>query len=141
MSTTTRASAASEAWVLMGRLFQVNKGRFFAIASEFDLSPPQMHALRALDANEPMPMSELASQMHCDNSNITGIIDRLEDRELVQRRPAEHDRRVKHLLLTERGAELRERLGAAMAQPPAQLEKLSTDEQRQLRDLLRKATS
>ncbi len=86
-------------------------------------------------------MSELASQMHCDNSNITGIIDRLEDRGLVQRRAAEHDRRVKHLLLTERGADLRERLGAAMAQPPAQLEKLSADEQRQLRDLLRKATS
>jgi DNA-binding MarR family transcriptional regulator len=141
MTATKQASAASEAWVLMGRLFQVNKSRFFAIASEFDLSPPQMHALRALDPETPMPMSDLAAELHCDNSNITGIIDRLEDRDLVQRRPAAHDRRVKHLVLTARGAELRERLGLAMAQPPAQLEKLSVAEQRQLRELLRKATS
>jgi DNA-binding MarR family transcriptional regulator len=122
----------------MGRLFQANKARYFAIASEFDLSPPQMHALHTLDPNEPMPMSELAALMHCDNSNITGIIDRLEDRDLVQRSPATHDRRVKHLVLTESGVDLRDRLAVAMAQPPAQLDALSAAEQRQLRDLLAK---
>ena len=34
-----------------------------------------------------MPMSELAEAMRCDNSNVTGIADRLEDRGLVERRP------------------------------------------------------
>src|SRR6478736_1876479 len=75
-----RVSPASEAWGLMFRLLQQSKRRFGAIASEFELSPPQVHALRLLDPDEPKPMSELAERLHCDNSNVTGIVDRLEDR-------------------------------------------------------------
>lgn len=139
MATTERSTAASEAWVLLSAVFQANKGRFFAVAGEFDLSPPQVIALRSLDHDAPKAMSSLASEMHCDNSNITGIIDRLEDRGLVQRRPAEHDRRVKHLVLTARGQEVRARLDQVLSQPPEQIERLTEGEQRQLRDLLRKA--
>src|SRR6478735_4521406 len=98
-----RVSPASEAWGLMFRLLQQSKRRFGAIASEFELSPPQVHALRLLDPDEPKPMSELAERLHCDNSNVTGIVDRLEDRGLVERRPAEHDRRVKMLAITPAG--------------------------------------
>ena len=39
-------------------------------------------------------MSELACALHCDNSNVTGIVDRLEDRGLSSVTRAEHDRRV-----------------------------------------------
>src|SRR5919204_5994412 len=92
-STTRRASPASEAWALMFELMHVSKQRFMAIASEFDLSPPQVMALRHLDPDEPKPMSELALALRCDNSNVTGIVDRLEDRGLVERRPGERDRR------------------------------------------------
>jgi DNA-binding MarR family transcriptional regulator len=91
----------------MFELIHLSKRRFMAIASEFDLSPPQVMALRQLDPDEPKPMSELAIALRCDNSNVTGIVDRLEDRGLVERRPAEHDRRVKMLLITERGAQIR----------------------------------
>jgi DNA-binding MarR family transcriptional regulator len=136
---TTKSSPASEAWVLLSKLFQANKGRFFAIAGEFELSPPQVIALRLLDEHEPRAMSALATEMHCDNSNITGIVDRLESRGLVERRAAQHDRRVKHLILTESGAQVRARLDQAMSQAPEQLERLSATDQRQLRDLLRKA--
>ena len=58
---------------------------------------------------------------------------------LVRRHPTTHDRRVKHLLLTERGVALRDQLQAAMSQPPEQIARLDAAEQRQLRDLLRKA--
>ena len=54
-------------------------------------------------------MGELANAMHCDNSNITGIVDRLEEKGLVERRPADHDRRVKLIAPTPEGASLRER--------------------------------
>jgi hypothetical protein len=43
-----------------------------AIASEFDLSPPQVMALRQLDPDEPKTMSELAIALRCDNSNVSG---------------------------------------------------------------------
>ena len=72
---------------------------------EFDLMPPQQMMLGLLD--EPRPMGELAQQMHCDNSNITGIVDRLSERGLVERRAAEGDRRVKLIALTDEGRELR----------------------------------
>ena len=44
------------------------------------------------------------ARAQCDNSNVTGIADRLEAAGLVERRPAEHDRRVKTLVLTRRRA-------------------------------------
>jgi DNA-binding MarR family transcriptional regulator len=141
MSTTAPAqtSAASEAWLLMSRLFQGNRGAFFAACADVGLSPPQALALRLLEPGKPTPMSELAGLMHCDNSNITGIVDRLESRALVTRQPATHDRRVKHLLVTEEGAAARERLEALMGQAPAPLLTLSPAEQKQLLALLRKA--
>src|SRR3954468_16270111 len=117
-STRTRVSPASEAWALMFELMHLSKRRFMAIASEFELSPPQVMALRQLDPDEPKPMSELALALRCDNSNVTGIVDRLEDRGLVERRPAAHDRRVKMLSITARGAQVREALGARLSEPP-----------------------
>ena len=136
--TTVPRRTADEAWATMGRLWHANKGRFFAAINEFELSPPQALALRHLEPGSPLPMSALADLLHCDNSNITGIVDRLEDRGLVERRPAAHDRRVKHLLVTERGAEVRERLTERMDSAPAELDRLTKAEQRQLLALLRK---
>jgi MarR family transcriptional regulator, organic hydroperoxide resistance regulator len=138
-STTSRTSPASEAWALMFELLHVSKQRFMAIASEFELSPPQVMALRQLDPDEPKPMSELAVALRCDNSNVTGIVDRLEDRGLVERRPAEHDRRVKMLRITERGAEVRAGLAARLSEPPEPLANLSLEDQRALRDIMRRA--
>ena len=139
-ATTTRAaSPASEAWSLIFELLHLSKKRFMAVASEFELSPPQVMALRQLDPDEPKPMSELAAALRCDNSNVTGIVDRLEDRGLVERRPAEHDRRVKMLIMTPRGAEIRAQLGARLNEPPEPLAGLSPEDQRALRDIMRRA--
>jgi DNA-binding MarR family transcriptional regulator len=138
-STTRRASPASEAWALIFELLQLSKKRFMAIASEFELSPPQVMALRHLDPDEPRPMSELASALRCDNSNVTGIVDRLEDRGLVERHPGERDRRVKMLRITERGAQVRAQLAARLDDPPEPLASLSLEDQRALRDIMRRA--
>jgi DNA-binding MarR family transcriptional regulator len=141
MSTTApaRPSAASEAWVLLHELVASQRGRVMCISSEFDLAPGQMMALKWLDPETPVPMRELANAMSCDNSNVTGIIDRLEDRGLVERRPAAHDRRVKMLVVTPKGQELRRQIKERMEQAPPQLMRLSEAEQSALRDLLRKA--
>ena len=138
-TTRPRATPASEAWALMFELLHLSKQRFMAIASEFDLSPPQVMALRQLDPDEPKPMSELAIALRCDNSNVTGIVDRLEDRGLVERQPAAHDRRVKMLSITPRGLEVRAGLSARLAEPPEPLASLSVEDQRALRDIMRRA--
>ena len=138
-STRTRVPPASEAWALMFELMHLSKRRFMAIASEFELSPPQVMALRQLDPDEPKPMSELALALRCDNSNVTGIVDRLEDRGLVERSPAAHDRRVKMLSITARGAQVRAGLAARLEEPPEPLAGLSVEDQRALRDIMRRA--
>jgi MarR family transcriptional regulator, organic hydroperoxide resistance regulator len=139
MANAATSSPAAEAWALMQRLFAPQRRRFMALAAEYELSPPQLGALKALDPEHPLAMSELAGVLGCDNSNVTGIVDRLEDRGLVERRAAEHDRRVKMLMMTARGAEIRAQLGARLNEPPEPLARLSLEDQRALRDIMRRA--
>lgn len=123
----------------MHELLLASRRRFLAVASEFELSPPQVRALSVLEPGRPVPMSELAEGLHCDNSNVTGIVDRLESRGLVERRSASHDRRVKMLVVTEHGAQVRERLAERMGRAPEPLANLSPEDQRALRDIMRRA--
>jgi DNA-binding MarR family transcriptional regulator len=133
-----RTDPGSEAWSLIHWMMVTNKQRFFAIGQEFDLSPQQAIALRMLGAG-PRRMGELAQALFCDNSNVTGITDRLEERGLVTRESAEGDRRVKLLVLTDDGERMRVEITKRMAEPPPPIAALSTDDQRALRDILRRA--
>ena len=130
---------AMEAWSLLQRIMMSQRGLFFEVASEFDLAPAQMHALKALEPGKPRPMSELAGALRCDNSNVTGIVDRLEDRGLVRRRPSDRDRRVKMLEVTPEGAALRKQLHERLSRPPEALAGLSEEDARTLRDVLARA--
>ena len=132
-------AAVQEAWSLVGKLFWQMRPRLLAVAGELGLTPPQMFALRALDPERPVPMRELAVQLHCDSSNVTGLVDGLEAQGLVERRSAEHDRRVRMLVVTERGAEVRRRIDAVVEEVPPALASLSAEDQRALRDILRRA--
>ena len=129
---------AREAWAPLFEIIQAQMRRFPAMAAEFELSPVQAHTLRTLGYG-PQPMSALADYLACDASNVTGLVDRLEGRGLVERRSAEHDRRVKLLCLTEAGAELQRRLMERLAEPPASLSALSTADLSVLRDVLLRA--
>jgi MarR family transcriptional regulator, organic hydroperoxide resistance regulator len=139
MANVATSSPAAEAWALMQRLFAPQRRRFMALAAEYELSPPQLGALKALDSDNPLAMSELAEVLGCDNSNVTGIVDRLEHRGLVERRPADHDRRVKLLALTDEGLALRESLAGRLHAPPEQLAVLDPADQRALRDIMQRA--
>ena len=134
----TPNAVADEAWELLRTLLGHQRRRFLIAASELDLHPAQAGALLLMDPGTPRPMHELAALLACDNSNVTGIIDRLETRGLVSRQTYEQDRRVKHVMLTPLGEELRDELLARVGRTPAGLDRLSTDEQAQLRDLLRR---
>jgi MarR family transcriptional regulator, organic hydroperoxide resistance regulator len=127
--------AGREAWLTLVGL--VYPPPFLAIARDHGLSPAAFGAMRMLD--EPRTMSEIASFLHCDNSNVTGIVDVLEERGLARRRPSERDRRVKLIGLTAEGRRVRARLIEAVERPPAWLQQLSEADQLALRDLLERA--
>jgi DNA-binding MarR family transcriptional regulator len=102
------------------------------VAAELELSPAQCHVLHLIEPGRPIPMGQLAEKIACDASNVTGLVDRLESRGLVRRRPSTADRRVKVLDLTAKGSRLRGLLLDRMTAPPASLQRLTPAEQRAL---------
>ncbi len=127
-----------EAWQLLVRFSFAQRSSLPALAAELELSPAQCHLLNLLEPGRPVPMGQLAGALSCDASNVTGLVDRLESRGLIQRSPSEQDRRVKVLSLTPLGVRLRSALLERMTAPPASLQRLSADEQRSLVKLLRR---
>ena len=133
------SEAAREAWQLFWRIFMEDKRRRWAILSELGISPQQSMAMSTLKPGEPMPMSALAEALHCDNSNITGIVDRLEAAGLAERRPSERDRRVKTVVLTEKGEWMRVQIEQRAGEPPPPIAALSGADAIALRDILARA--
>ena len=130
-----------DTWELLMDLVMAERARLPQIAAEFRLSPPQVHALRVLSPEQPLPMGRLACALGCDASNVTGIVDRLEKRGLIERRPSERDRRVKVLVITAEGARVRRRLLHRLGEPPQSIAALSPADRRRLALLLRRALS
>ncbi len=132
-----RVQLEAQTWELLAELFMLQRPRMMALCREFDLFPPQLMVLKALD--RPRPMREVAETMACDSSNLTGITDRLEERGLVQRTADEKDRRVKLLVLSKEGERLRREVVGRLNQPPAAIDALSDRDLETLQRLLRKA--
>jgi DNA-binding MarR family transcriptional regulator len=129
-------SDACRAWQLLMRFFFAQRAHLPASGAEFDLSPAQCHVLHLIEPGRPLPMRRLADTLSCDASNVTGLVDRLESRGLVQRQSSARDRRVKVLQLTPTGARLRAQVLRRMAEQSLPLAKLSIRRQRTLVRLL-----
>lgn len=127
---------AAAVWRRIGSLVDAERDRVQQIACAFELSVPQLLALRALDPEAPQPMGRLACAMTCDNSNITGLVNRLEKRGLVERRADPNDRRVRVLALTDEGRRVRADALAQWDAPPPEFEGLDAAELEQLRRTL-----
>ncbi|MGW1198293.1 MarR family winged helix-turn-helix transcriptional regulator [Streptomyces sp. NPDC002536] len=106
-------------------------------AAQHSLTGAQARVL-ALLSREPLPMRRIAQQLKCEPSNVTGIVDRLEARGLVERRPDPDDRRVKLAAVTEEGRATAARLRASLHFAREPLAELSAAERASLRDLLKR---
>jgi DNA-binding MarR family transcriptional regulator len=82
---------------------------------KYQVSAPQLSCLLALSDQGPIPPSQIAKYIMVNSSTITGIIDRLEHKGLVQRSRISHDRRVITVSLTKKGNAL-----VRTAPPPLQ---------------------
>ncbi len=126
-----------QVWALLVQVAMDRVHRHFGqTTAELELAPAQALALQELQADRPISMRELAARLKCDPSNITGLIDRLEVRGLVERRAHPADRRVKYLLLTPDGELLRKRLDDRLFAAPAWIAELSEANQVRFKQLL-----
>src|SRR5215471_1170846 len=130
-------SPGREAAALLFDLLMAQKKLSQSIAREFGLTLQQAAALRSVVPGAGVPMSALAEALSCDAANITAVVDKLEARDLVKR-SASADRRVRLIETTPQGAALRAQMLARMREPMPWITVLSREDQRMLRDLLRK---
>lgn len=110
-------------------------------AAEFDLTLGQGKVLIALQPGESIAMRELADRIRFNRSNLTGVVDRLEERGLLHRKPDPTDRRVKELELTPAGTELRSTFWTQLAVTAGPLGRLSEPDLRTLHGLIGSMTT
>jgi DNA-binding MarR family transcriptional regulator len=103
------------------------------VADEMGLTPSQVVALREL--SEPITARELAARMACEASNATFVLDRLEERGLLNRHPHPDDRRAKQIVLTAEGARRRAEAVRLLGER-SPVGALRADQQEALRELL-----
>lgn len=99
---------------LIRRLQQIAVGLFMEETAEFDLTPVQFAALASVARQPGLDQRTLARSIGFDTSTTGGVIDRLERRALMQRRPSPDDRRVRLLHVTPAGAALLAQVMPAM---------------------------
>jgi len=124
---TSPTAARDDLWPLLIEFALSLRSWWLDTCAQLDLTPSQGIALRTLDAGAPLAMSALADSLACDASNVTGIVDKLEARGLIARQPSVDDRRVKVLVVTEKGRELQRRLEAKTTTAPASVASLPKD--------------
>jgi DNA-binding MarR family transcriptional regulator len=132
------AGPADEVWRLLTGVMMARKEEFPALAASFGLNPGAMHALLQLDPDEPQSMSSLAGAWKCDASNVTWLVDRLEEHGLAERRAQPGDRRIRTVALTPKGADIRIQVEARFYEAPDTLRALGTRDLEALAKILRK---
>jgi DNA-binding MarR family transcriptional regulator len=106
------------------------------LADRFDVPVSCMKAIRRLDAA--VTMKDLGQRLHCDPSFVTMIADALEQRGLAKREANPADRRIKNLVLTPRGQEVKATLEQEVLGQMPWTRALSTEEREVFLRLVRK---
>ncbi len=119
---------AQRAWRLLMKVAERQMDVVGDRFAEMGLSPVQGHFLDELARMPPGPMSQLVARMAVDPGWVTDIVDKLEQRGDVIRRPSSDGRRVKILELTEKGWQTWRLVDGTIATAPAELTGLSNGE-------------
>ncbi len=117
---------------LIGRIMALGEN----IAQRLSVPGPFVKALHLLEC--PMAMKDLGKKMHCDPSFVTVVADMLEKRGLARREAHAGDRRVKNIVLTDEGLELKHRIEHEMAARMPWSSALTREERAELLRLIRK---
>jgi len=92
--------------VALRRIIRVIDLRSRYLVTQYGLTGPQLVLLKELSARDGDSVSKLTQAVHLSQATVTGILDRLEKRELVRRQRSDEDRRRVQIWLTDAGREL-----------------------------------
>ncbi|HXG50470.1 MAG TPA: MarR family transcriptional regulator [candidate division Zixibacteria bacterium] len=126
-------------WVRFLRFSLLSHKKLESDLEKLDLTPPQFYVLATIGYAGGLPFGEIGAKMMVTVSNLTGIVDRLEEKKLVARKRDERDRRVVHVVLTEKGVRLYKSTIPLFERSVAQIfSALDPAQQKELSALLRK---
>ena len=133
------ASQPLKLWVVLARAYLAIEGRAAADAARHELTLAEFGVLEALYHKGPMLLGGVQRKLLISSAGITYVVDRLEKKGLVERRPCPSDRRARFAALTRKGRAL---IGRAFPEHEKHMERilsgLNPSEQRRATELLRK---
>ena len=135
--TTSKEQALQDLFVLFRRAGEQLRQIVGEVAAGVDLTPSHFMFLSSID--NPTPMGALAEHLCLDASYVTGVVDHLEQRHLVERRTDPADRRRTLVAVTPEGRALRKSVHTRVVSEAPIASRLDTDELVALSGLLRKA--
>ncbi|QOZ72799.1 MarR family transcriptional regulator [Bradyrhizobium arachidis] len=122
---------------LFRRMQQIAVSIFMEECRAFDLTPVQYAALIAIHTHPGIDATRLSAVIAFDRSTLGSVIERLQAKEFVERKPAPEDKRIKLLYLTKAGvAILREIIPAVERAQARMLEPLKPADRKALMGLL-----
>jgi MarR family transcriptional regulator, lower aerobic nicotinate degradation pathway regulator len=91
---------------LFRRMQQIAVSIFMEECKAFDLTPVQYAALIAIHTHPGIDATRLSAVIAFDRSTLGSVIERLQAKDYIERKPAPEDKRIKLLYLTKSGAAL-----------------------------------
>jgi len=95
---------------LIGVIHRCMRRFFESQMKKYNITPPQFEVLVNLWKDDGLVLSDLGRRLSRDGTTITGIIDRMEKKELLARRRNTRDRRVIQVYLTEKAWQIKDNL-------------------------------
>lgn len=135
MGTSSGDDPARSAWRALRALVLERNDRRAEVSADLGMSFIRVKALRRL-ASGPATMRELAASLAVDAPYTTVVVDDLESRGLVERKPDPDDRRRRMVAATALGRRLAKRAGRLLDEPPAALAALPAEDLKQLNRIM-----
>lgn len=126
-------------WIRFLRFSLLSHKKLEEELEKLDLTSPQFYVLATIGYTGGLPFGEIGAKMMVTVSNLTGIVDRLEEKKLVARKRDANDRRVVHVMLTDKGAKVYKNTIPVFEKSISQIfAPLDKSQQKELSSLLRK---
>lgn len=100
--------------------------------SVFDITPVQYAVLYCLWENDKRSPKEIAERLKLENSTISGILERMEKKGLIERSISKEDRRYIQVMLTEKGANLKDAVLTAVEEVNNEVMSVFSDKDREM---------
>ncbi len=95
---------------LMGKIHRGMRRFFEFQMKKHNITPPQFEVLVSLWSEDGLVLSDLSKRLSRDGPTITGIIDRMEKKELLRRQRSTRDRRIIQVYLSPKALKMKESL-------------------------------